>query len=107
MTAPIDLFNKWVERLRLTDWDIHLHIVPPSYFTNEDGCNHYNDQEKSSDIFISERSSNSEETLVHELLHLHFSSIETPPGSAALLCIERGINVLAKLLVSYERGERD
>lgn len=105
MTAPFDLLIEWSRRLRLTDWEINLHMVQPEFFKDEEGCNRYDDHEKVSDIFISERSKDIECVIVHELLHLHFSSIETPRDSAADLCLERGINAITRLLLQYERRE--
>lgn len=66
----IEYLNKWQDILRLRDWDIKLHIVENTW--RKSGDIKIDDDDKKAIILINSnpKSTNLEELVVHELLHL-------------------------------------
>ncbi|MDD9147833.1 hypothetical protein OYT88_04620 [Sporolactobacillus sp. CQH2019] len=102
----------WQERLRLRDWDIEAEIVPLSAMDDQThgGENTYLLQSKASRISILNHGDyqnmnciiphDMEETLVHELLHLHFAPFDSEKN---YMPIEQAIESLAKAFVETDR----
>lgn len=66
----IEYLNKWQDILRLRDWDIKLHIVENTW--RKSGDIKIDEDDKKAIILINSnpKSTNLEELVVHELLHL-------------------------------------
>ena len=120
MTTPElrRLANKWQERLKLMDWDLKIrfstkdeaketwglckpdtntkqaliHIANPRWFKEEDKVVHG---------YLWDP----EVTVVHELLHLHFSLLDHKSGSVKDVIEEQIVSTLAHLLVALDRRD--
>lgn len=97
------LVKKWQKTLRLQDWDITVGkpgVNPNGGIASVDGL----DQYKAATIFFGPetfepRNAPVEETVIHELLHLHFNTFEEKsPSKAANRNLEQVINILSALL---------
>jgi hypothetical protein len=109
------LCAQWQKRLRVQDWDVRVRVKRRHQMELESkraGCN-YSLKLKEALIEIqspldyqpSVWPNDMEQSLVHELLHLHFALFsaddETPEGVAQ----EQAIDLIASALVSLARGE--
>lgn len=110
-----DLFNRlsmWQRILRLSDWniDIKLARLPEFVTENSDGENAYSYLRKESLIRVLHPEDyalqgnlfpqNMDETIVHELLHLHFAPFfDHSTGSAENQAQEQVLCILARIIV--------
>lgn len=106
----------WAKRLRLQDWQIMVTIerARDMPLEGKSGCVKWFVQDKSAHIMLLDpldyvpnpyEEQDHEETLVHELLHLHFQHFEnTEPGTLADTMLEQTINILSALLVEQHRN---
>ena len=108
----------WQERLRLQGWIVGLHIVPATELGDVDvqGRTYFQDTHKWARILICDdhhfatnqqhkwpEHDDQEETLVHELLHLHFQPLHIAADCPEATAEELAINCLAKALVALGR----
>ena len=114
-----DLRREWQNRLKLRDWKIKIQIVDLALLkdlTKTDwpvgGCETF-PEAKEARIYIlrqedwgddtRERAANVEDTIVHELLHIHFAPFEaSEPGM--MLHQEQAIEALTAAFLSLKRG---
>lgn len=100
----------WKKRLRLRDWTIDAHVYRLSEFsnTNRQGECQWVEESKTAQIKVLDPADFShtilindmEETLVHELLHLHFAPMNE---DKYYMPIEQAIESIAKALVEIDR----
>lgn len=113
----------WQKKLRLQDWNVEVTLKRHYEMAHPDcvGCTQIFDEEKDAKIellspldiagvagsFINHEELNYDITLVHELLHLHFSPFveddTTPKGVAQ----EQAINAISKALVKAYLKDKD
>ncbi|MEH2384914.1 MAG: hypothetical protein V7K14_03785 [Nostoc sp.] len=102
----------WQRTLKLSDWDISVKLVPHREMTDAIGHVRWDADEKSADIRLITpedyqsgvlRPYNIEETLVHELLHLHFVTFDMS-DEPKRLAIEQAINAIARALVNLKNA---
>lgn len=86
----------WQKVLRLEDWRVDVEIAKASVMDDAEGLNYIHPEELYSQIQL--RRGATEETLVHELLHLVFDG-DGPLREYDVLH-ERGINRVAEALVN-------
>jgi hypothetical protein len=110
------LCQEWQQRLRLADWDVKVALRPARDMqtANHMGQVSWDRNERVADIACVQpgeeprglmRPYDVEQTLVHELLHLHFCLFErTQPESSEHLDMEFAINAIASALVSLKRA---
>lgn len=91
----------WQNILRLEDWRVEVLITRASEMGDAEGLNYIHPEEMLSQIHL--RRGASEETLVHELLHLVFDG-DGPLREYDVLH-ERGINRVAGALVRLRDQE--
>ncbi|GEM_PF-1144546 len=110
--------REWQQRLRLADWDVTVKVVPAMDMssTQAQGCIHWRITEKTADIKLVTpedavkqnpmRPYNLEETLIHELLHLHMAPFE-PDSSEQTECMamEWTINAIAGALLKLANSQ--
>lgn len=110
-----DLLRHWQRKLRLQDWDIEIRFVSKDEMTGRDGTVQYHTHLKTARIEVlrpGEERPNAwipydiENTIVHELLHLHLSYFteQYEPGSPGHLLEEQFVHVMAGLLVGTTEG---
>lgn len=111
-----DKLKYWQKCLRLQDWDIEAEIVPMSKLqeTWHRGECEWIEQLRAAKIYIlsaddyknsgSICSYDMEQTLVHELLHLHFVSIDI---DKYYMPIEQAIEAISRALISMERESEE
>ncbi|MCO7125105.1 hypothetical protein NIE88_04865 [Sporolactobacillus shoreicorticis] len=104
----------WQERLRLRDWDITAKIVPLSKMDHRDeaGKCEWNLESRFALIYVlslddyqnvgSPMAYDMEQTLVHELLHLHFAPMD---DDKYYMPIEQAIESISKALVEESRSK--
>lgn len=109
------LMAYWQERLRLQHWDVKLKIARATDFsdTSARGENNWVQSTAESVIHILDPvdwpkntpfEQDVEITLVHDLLHLHFSPFDnTAKESQGKIMLERAIDHIAKALVEVRR----
>lgn len=109
-----DLIKEWVLRLGLTDWRIKFEVdldQEDMETDDADGCSIYEESIKAATIQISKpdndesrlRPYNFEETLIHELLHLKFSFIQSDdPNSLQDRIVHQLIDDLARTFVQVK-----
>lgn len=109
--APLEILEYWKRVLRLQDWEIVLKVKP---FRDMDDCRgetNYHLQKKCAIISLldpddSDRNEDFpydlEQTMVHELLHLHFVDDGHTPEECPLV-FEQGINAVGAALVTLNR----
>ncbi|MBD2771150.1 hypothetical protein [Iningainema tapete] len=106
--------TQWQQRLKLQDWDVNVKIVSLREMGESlSGSVTYNIGKKIADIKLikpedypcdSMRPQDMEETLVHELLHLHFAPLGIENDTPEQLAEEQAINALAKALIQFKRS---
>ena len=115
--AAKSLFQKWVSILKLSDWDIRFKwrcdpkkmAVPDSA-----GCTSYNDVCRQAVIEIADLSQyqpdmegfepDYEQVLVHELMHLKMSILDTGESEIQNKAVHILVDSLALALVNADRG---
>lgn len=113
------MVQKWAKILRLQDWDVTIRMVDKKDLTLEGvaGEISWNREHQQAEIQILDPSqigantvqADVEETIIHELMHLHASPFDefesgTPEYYALELFINRVAQALYKLDRSVERG---
>lgn len=109
------LCREWQEILSLRDWDVKPSIKRQRDFIvkGNDAEITWNIQAKTVTIKIldpidypedTEWPQDMEESLVHELLHLHFALFTADDGTAEDIAQEQAINAIALALVRLKRG---
>lgn len=104
-----DLCAKWQKILRLQDWKINVHLCRMRDIDDAYGLTKTRNYFKEADIKIAEvidrmdADPDIEQTLVHELIHLHFAQLTTPEGYG-LTIFENGIDLTAWALINLKRG---
>ncbi|MFN6572401.1 hypothetical protein [Dendronalium sp. ChiSLP03b] len=109
---PQQSCQEWQQRLKLQDWDISVKVVPHRESEGAWGNVRWNLQEKFADIKLLDPNDQSdgmrpycmEETLVHELLHLHFALFDADANTPEQLAQEQAINALARALVNLKNA---
>ena len=110
---PQQSCREWQQILGLMDWDVLVKIVSYEEIDEVSGRVDFAINNKTADIslikpegypFDALRPYNMEETLVHELLHLHFALFNVESGLKAI-AQEQAINAIAKALVSLKRQQ--
>ena len=110
--------QEWQKRLRLADWDVDVKVVPAMdmYTTQLQGSVHWQMTERTANIKLVTpedaakqnpvRPYSIEETLIHELLHLHMAGFE-PDNSqqAECLAMEFAINAIAGALLKLATAQ--
>ena len=107
-----DYLGKWIRILGLENWDIRAHVVRAEKMTL-DGCageNNYNEMARQSLIHLrdpmdwpeGEFEIDMEKTLVHELLHLTFSLLDTKDKLKSTI-MHRVLNDVAVALIRADR----
>ena len=104
--------QEWQKRLRLADWDVDVKVVPAMdmYTTQLQGSVHWQMTERTANIKLVTpedaakqnpvRPYSIEETLIHELLHLHMAPFEPDTSQQAeCLAMEFAINAIAGALL--------
>jgi hypothetical protein len=107
---------EWQSRLRLRDWKLVARMVPAHELPDKAGeCNSFN-HTKEAVVKISDNSNNphsiiaayhpwnDEETLVHELLELHFDPFKEARRGPKYDSQELALNVIAEALVELRHG---
>lgn len=104
--------TKWQRTLKLQDWDIVVTIEPREDLDGADGdCGHTLGRKHGIIRLARYRKSevectfyDPEQTLVHELLHLHFAPFESKRnGSPEDISQEQAIDTMAKVVVAQSR----
>lgn len=103
---------EWQRILKLLDWDISVKVVPHREAEEAWGNVRWNLDEKFADIKLLDpadqsggmRPYNVEETLVHELLHLHFAPFDATTGTHEQRFQEQAINAIARALVNLKNA---
>lgn len=121
--AAQELCLEWQQRLRLSEWDIQVKVLPLAELTRSDclGSINWHAPEKRANIELMcvadavkitskhlERTYDIEETLVHELLHLHLALwqvVSEVEENAQEFAINAIAGALCKLL--QQQGECD
>lgn len=88
LSDVLRLVSTWQKRLRLEDWDIRVSIVDPKEIPNEHAEVDFSWSKHTADLKISSDAKNFREltdSIVHELLHLHFWWEETEGVRSDLL----------------------
>lgn len=73
--ALVKLAAEWQTRLRLEDWDIRIQIVDPRAIADAHADNTWSTHKKTAEIRIASDAPSKKDlvdSIVHELLHLHF-----------------------------------
>lgn len=104
--------QEWQKRLRLADWDVEVKILPAMdmHDTQLQGSVRWQITEKTANIRLVTpedavkqnpvRPYSIEETLIHELLHLHMAGFEPDASQQAeCLAMEFAINAIASALL--------
>jgi hypothetical protein len=115
-------FDYWVRALRLQHWKLHLEVVPllhmPKGPSTRGHCSHcYEAQVATIHVAYMSPTEQSdwghdfEQTVVHELLHLHFAPLETTlqlpvPAIVYDNVWEVAIEQIARALVRARRGDK-
>ncbi len=98
--------KRWQSILRLQDWDLDCHIEP---FKEEDddavGETAISMRRKHASILVREKEGeDTEHTLVHELIHLHFAPFFVNKGLVGAM-MEQAIDAIATALMSVKNGK--
>ncbi|MFK0731397.1 MAG: hypothetical protein ACFKPT_02700 [Gloeotrichia echinulata GP01] len=102
----------WQRTLKLSDWDVSVKKVPHREMPDAVGHIRWDLDEKSADIRLimpedyqsgALRPYNIEETLVHELLHLHLATFDMS-DEPKRLALEQAINAIARALVNLKNA---
>ena len=113
MKKPRIYLDYWLNLLRLQDWDVEIKWVAPDKLEYH-GFGEITwtlDKKKANVLLCSpeavsaERNHDPEKTLVHELLHLHFSTVcRTKDGTYEDKAHEASIDQVARALIKLRRG---
>lgn len=104
-----ELCAEWQKRLRLQDWKVKVSLCRIRDIDDSYARMKTRNYFKEADIQIAEATDRPEadpdleQTLVHELVHIHFTQLETPTGYG-LTILENGIDLTAWALVNAKRG---
>lgn len=109
--SALALVGHWQRTLRLQDWDIVVKLRPFREMINCVGETTYNRSKKQAIVTLLDPDDNDgnddfpydmEQTLVHELLHLHFEDGGNTPEECPV-DFEQGINAVSAALVALNR----
>ncbi|MBN3875211.1 hypothetical protein [Nostoc sp. JL23] len=109
---PQQSCQEWQQILGLMDWDVSVKIVSADYLDEAEGQITWDLGKKIADIklvkpegypFDAMRPYDMEQTLVHELLHLHFAPFNADTGLKAI-SQEQAINAIARALVNLKNA---
>jgi hypothetical protein len=109
------LCKEWQKRLRLRDWHVNLKVLPKEDMNDSFGETRTQIRHKAALIRIATGhgddpliSTDYEQTLVHELLHLMFKGFDhlIPRTGNEYNWLEASIELLAIALVEARRGEK-
>ena len=110
---------EWQKRLRLQDWDVEVKFVRHYELDGKGQFGLVSYSRKKTHAVISLALENDvdpsepieydpEVTLVHELLHIHFSKVANPPdGSPEGVALEQVIHALSRALLSLKRQGKE
>lgn len=103
----------WQKRLRLQDWDITVDFVPSGTLsgpaTHADIVWKIHSKSarirlvESADMLANDPQYDQEDSLVHELLHLHFIGLGVEDGTPADTVLEQSIWAISRALTSAYR----
>ena len=102
----------WQERLRLQAWDVKVKIASREVLPDKGGEVQYIRHTQTAVIRLLDPSQydpacdfplDLERTLVHELLHLLFSPLDTEDAAERLTTEEQAVHALSRALVELER----
>ena len=109
------LGEKWIERLRLQDWNITFRFATKEESKEAWGLAFRDHHDKAATIVIVNPSDpawssgdhhrDPEVILLHELIHVHFAPFAFRIGSPQHTTEENIVNQVARLLVALERGD--
>ena len=105
---PQECCRQWQQLLKLQDWDVSVTIES---LDNEDieGDVTWVLEKKFADIRLTSehpdamRPYDMEQTLVHDLLHLHFAPFDAKSKTVKAIAQEQTINAIASALVNLKR----
>lgn len=109
-----ELCREWQRILRVQDWDVKVRFARVFEIDGADGRTSYQRSTKTANIRICDLGDedksrahlqDAEQTLVHELLHLHHAGIDDFTGAANMV-FEQAIDLTAWALVNLKRGGR-
>jgi hypothetical protein len=112
-----ELLAMWQYLLRLQDWDIKAKFARVSTFDvgQSEGEVNWVLSKRQAIVKILDPvdypedagwPQDAEQTLVHELLHLHFAPFDAESGSPELTAQEQAIEAISKALVGIKRGDK-
>lgn len=109
------LTQKWVERMRLTNWDVKVKFVSKEEAAGYWGLCEKDRHARTATISIAdtrdpdwntqEHPRDPETILAHELLHLMCAPFEFKEGSPNFIIEENFVNSLARLLIALDRKD--
>lgn len=125
MAAPVKMFSQvglertcrfWQKKLRLADWRVTIKFVRAEEMGDEaQGKCHWNDQARTAAIWIlhpddykptnypNDVQQDIEDTIVHELLHLHLIAWDTDDKPADERFMEQAIESITGALLTLKR----
>ncbi len=112
------LLRKWQKKLRLQDWELDILYVDPVQFSKEGSCGeiraHVNRKlgvigigrpdlmlEKDPDYCNHEI----EDTIIHELLHLHLNPFSPFDDDLGMLAVEQAIEAISRVILAEHYGQ--
>jgi hypothetical protein len=111
------LLRYWQRRLRLADWKCSIRFAPKTELKDCQGKNEHNENARTSEILVLNPADydpneypgkipqDVEDTVVHELLHLHFSWFK-PRNKAEEIMLEQAIESIAGALIALKRRKK-
>jgi len=110
---PQQSCQEWQRILKLQDWDVLVAVPSGEAMDEAEGQVTFDLGKKIADIklvtpegypFDAMRPYQMEETLVHELLHLHFAPFDAKTGTPKGVAQEQAINAIARALVNLKNA---
>jgi hypothetical protein len=112
------ILRKWQKKLRLQDWELDIFYVDPEQFSKEGSCGevraHVNRKIGVIGIgrpeLILERDPDYcnheiEDTIIHELLHLHLNPFTPFDDDLGMLAVEQAIEAISRVLLAEHYGQ--
>jgi hypothetical protein len=108
-----DWCAKWQKILRLQDWDVKIDLAPASKMADKQGDVEWVKSQKTAKIRILEPShypadhtypQDCEQTVVHELVHLHFAPVDRYNEGPQEMLLEQAVDLIAWALVKCDRN---
>lgn len=125
MATPVKSFSQaglermcrfWQRKLRLADWRVTIRYASGEEFGDDSqGRNYWNDHSRTAEIWVlspddynagnypNNAAQDIEDTVVHELIHLHLVAWNTDRKPAEERCQEQAIEAITGALVALKR----